>query len=349
MPNKSQTPVQFSAVLDALFDLTQPFPALYLHQFSDLTPALSSQLRKVWPGIDLERRRALLSDLGEMAENDTLITFKEIGRLALDDPDPQARALGIRLLWEAEDIRLIPIFIRMLEQDPDVNVRATAANGLGAYVFLGEIEDLPHDLLGSIEESLFKAYSGSDQTLVRRKTLESLGYSSRPEVPGLIKKAYNADSSEWLESALFAMGRSADQSWGPAVLKSIDHANPTIQYEAVRAAGELQLEGARQPLLDLLEESADDNCVRAAIWSLSQIGGDGVRPALEKLLDELEDDEEISIIEEALDNLTFTEDMAIFDLVDMEIGDDPDMMIDLDQPSSPEDDDNLTNQKPGIH
>ena len=53
----------------------------------------------------------------------------------------------------------------------------------------------------------------------------------------------------------------------------------------------------------------------AVIWSLSQIGGEDVRTYLENLLDQLEDDEQIAFLEEALDNLAFTEDLERFDLL----------------------------------
>jgi hypothetical protein len=54
----------------------------------------------------------------------------------------------------------------------------------------------------------------------------------------------------------------------------------------------------------------------AIIWSLSQIGGEDVRTYLENLLDQLEEDEEqIAFLEEALDNLAFTEDLDRFDLL----------------------------------
>ena len=340
MNMQRQEHVKFSTVLDTLMDDSRPFPPVYLHQFSDLSPTRLHSLTEIWPRIKNERRRSFLSDLEDLAENDTLVSFGEVGRMALNDSDAQVRTLAIRLLWEAEDVKLVPIFIRMLENDPDSVVRATAANGLGAYVYLGEIENLSPDMLESIEESLFKAYQSKDQSLiVRRRALESLGYSSRSEVPAMIKAAYNNGSVDWLESALFAMGRSADQSYAPAVLKQLDHPNPNIQYEAVRAAGELQLEGARPRLLSFLDEAADDQVRTAAIWSLSQIGGEGVRVALEGLMDETEDEEEMDIIEEALDNLSFTEDMALFDMFDVDMEEGDRSIIDLDRPSSSDDGD----------
>jgi hypothetical protein len=69
-------------------------------------------------------------------------------------------------------------------------------------------------------------------------------------------------------------------------------------------------------LLKLLGEEEDADILSAIIWSLSQIGGEDVRTYLENLLDVIEDDDEqIAFLEEALDNLAFTEDLDRFDLL----------------------------------
>jgi hypothetical protein len=66
----------------------------------------------------------------------------------------------------------------------------------------------------------------------------------------------------------------------------------------------------------MLGEEEDGLVLSAIIWSLSQIGGEDVRTYLENLLDQLEeDDEQIAFLEEALDNLAFTEDLDRFDLL----------------------------------
>ena len=105
--------------------------------------------------------------------------------------------------------------------------------------------------------------------------------------------------------------------------------NRRIRLAAVQASGELQLELARPLLLRLLEDEFDDVIAGAAIWSLSQIGGEDVRLYLQNLLDNLEDDDQAAFLEEALDNLAFTDDMARFDLLALD-ADDLDE-IDLDE------------------
>jgi HEAT repeat protein len=131
----------------------------------------------------------------------------------------------------------------------------------------------------------------------------------------LIESSFNRQDPDWQASALFAMGRSSDERWSEPVLRMISSENRRIRLAAVQASGELGLAAARPLLLHLLDEEFDDAIAGAAIWSLSQVGGEDVRIYLQNLLDNVEDDDQAAFLEEALDNLTFTEDMASFDLL----------------------------------
>ena len=112
------------------------------------------------------------------------------------------------------------------------------------------------------------------------------------------------------------MGRSADERWDEEVTHSLVNVNDRVRKAAVQAAGELSLQLARPILLKMLGEEEDADVLDAVIWSLSQIGGEDVRTYLENLLDVVEDDDEqITFLEEALDNLAFTEDLERFDLL----------------------------------
>jgi HEAT repeat protein len=115
------------------------------------------------------------------------------------------------------------------------------------------------------------------------------------------------------------MGRSADTRWNREVLGMIENPNNAIREEAVRAAGELGLQDARSSLLELVEQEDDEEVLMAAVWSLSQIGGSQVRDTLEQMLEEVEDDDAAEFIEEALDNLSFTEEVNSFGLFDMQL------------------------------
>lgn len=316
-PKKQNISIQ--QIIAALLDDKNVFPPAYLHHFSDLEGVDLESLRTIWPQASGQRRFTLLEDLEELAENDMLVSFDNVARMAMADEDPRVRTIAIRLLWEADDPKLAKEFTRLLKEDPDHNVRAAAATALGQFIFLGELEEIPERLHHSTEDTLIKVFNGSDEVLVRRRALESLGFSGREEVPALIRKAYGESNHTWLESALFAIGRSADDSWAPEVMPMLHHSLTSVQIEAVRAAGELSLEAARRPMILMLDDDLLDSDLRAAIyWSLSKIGGEEAREALESQLEESEDDEETEIIEDALENLDFTEEMNLFEMMGLD-------------------------------
>jgi HEAT repeat protein len=102
------------------------------------------------------------------------------------------------------------------------------------------------------------------------------------------------------------------------VLSELHNSNDEIRSEAIHAAGELELSSSRTILLDLLADEEDVEVRREIIWALSKIGGEGVRAKFEQLLEIEEDDEEADFIEEAIDTLSFTEDMSNFSLIDVD-------------------------------
>jgi HEAT repeat protein len=258
---------------------------------------------------------SLLDELYTLADSDTLVSFDDFGRALLTDPDPQVRTRAIRLLNENESIDLVPSYLDMLNNDPDMSVRAEAARVLNLFVDLGELEEIPENIYHQVEDALLVVVTGEDDVRVRRAALESLGFSSRPEVATLIESSFHREDPYWQTSALIAMGRSADERWSDEVTRSLVNENDNIRKAAVQAAGELSLKSSRPLLLKMLGEEEDETVLSSIIWSLSQIGGEDVRTYLENLLDQIEDDDQIAFLEEALDNLAFTEDLERFDLL----------------------------------
>ena len=314
--NTTPTPASFQTVLDALLSDRPDFPRRYLQEFSDLGPQDLKTLLDMWPRVKSSRKLTLLEELDTLAETDTLVSFDDLARALLTDPEPEVRTRAIRLLDEYEDPKVVPSFLDMLKNDPDLNVRAEAAKALHLFVDLGELEEIPETIYHQVEDALLASAASEDDTRVRRLALESLGYSSRPEVTTLIESAFHRTDPAWQASSLVAMGRSADERWDEEVLHSLVHVNDRIRQAAVQAAGELSLQLARPILLKMLGEEEDEAILNSVIWSLSQIGGEDVRTYLENLLDVVEeDDEQIAFLEEALDNLAFTEDLERFDLL----------------------------------
>ena len=308
----------FRKVITELTGGTEHISRGSLQQFSDIDPASLRLLQEAWPRIAPDRKWKLLEGLEALADEDTLVSFEDFARSLLTDPDAGVRTRAIRLLDESKDVKLIPLLVRILKDDPDAGTRAEAATALGKYVELGELEEIPEEAQGEVEDALLEKANSEDQLAVRRNALEALGFSSRPEVITLIESSFRRENPEWQASALFAMGRSCDERWEESVLSSLMDANTLVRLAAVEAAGELRLASARTALLRVLEEEEEDDIASAAIWSLSQIGGEDARLYIENLLDLAEDEEDVKFLEEALDNIEFTDELNQFDLLSID-------------------------------
>ncbi len=310
---------EFAKTLELLRDASHPFPPKALYQFSDLPAEHLAALKAAWPEVDEVRRQHLLEDLDELTEANTETNFDEVFRLGLADAAPPVRVAALQGLWEAEAPSLMARFLDMLAHDPAPAVRAAAASALGRFVFLGEVEDLSPAQARRVEDTLLAVYHGADELEVRRRALEALAFSSRQEVEPLIRAAYAAPDEKLRLSAVFAMGRSAHEQWEPRVLAELESVSPAMRFEASRAAGELELEAA-VPALARMGEDGDRQVREAALWSLSQVGGEAARKALQRLLRRAEDDEK-DFIRDALENLDFTDEMHAFTLFDIGLPD----------------------------
>jgi len=316
------TDIPFKQIIEALLNDDTVFNPRFLYRLSDLDTGEIDQLKTVWTEISPNRRKALMEDVEELGANDTLLNFLPLALLAVKDQDPKVRLPTVRVMWEYEENILTPLVLDLMQNDSDQDVRAAAIAALGRFVFFGEIEEISQKKVTEIEENLLGMTNSDESPKLRRTALEALGFSSRKEVPALIEKAYESGETDWIASALFAMGRSYNEVWHPKVLTMLEYHRPAIRYEAARAAGELEIGEATPQLLELLDDPDDDTRL-ASIWSLSQIGGPGVGEALEALLDQAYDDDELNLIEEAIDNLAFNEslDLPFFDLSEPELDD----------------------------
>lgn len=305
----------FSEIIQALKDEQKPVPARYLYRFSGLEGDELEEFAQLWPGLSSQRRLSLLEDLELLAEANTLMNFDAIGRVGVEDEEYEVRVVAIRSLWQSERDDLIPLFLDILEKDPNRDVRAQAASALGRFVLLGELEKISPKRHKEIEDRLLAIMAEEKDTLIRRRALESLGYSSRKRIDGLIEDAYDYGDEDMQASALFAMGRSADPRWESQVIESLDDPDSELSKEAIRAAGELKLSEALPTLLNLLLEEESELRMTAA-WALSQIGGKEVAEALVALQEQSENEDEIDLIEDAIENLAFAEELGEPTLLD---------------------------------
>ncbi|MDO8755024.1 MAG: HEAT repeat domain-containing protein, partial [Anaerolineales bacterium] len=235
------------------------------------------------------------------------------------DADGEVRARAIGLLAESNDPELVDTLIDIFLNDADLAPRMESANLLGEFVLLGELEELDEEFQRKVEDALMSVIRSEDNPSLRKRALESLGYSSRDEMVNIIESAFQRADPTWAASGLRAMGRSHDNRWNDDVVSKLLDEDPRIRLTAVEAAGELSIEEASPILLQMLEdEEEDDDVVSAVIWSLSQIGGDDARIYLVHLIEQTEDEDLVAFLEDALENLEFNEELNKFDLLTLD-------------------------------
>jgi HEAT repeat protein len=313
------TKISFQNVLDHLSDSNKNIPQSHLKFYSDLDPKSLKLFLDVWPRVQPPRKLVLLDALLSHLDSDSIVSYEEIGRALLDDSDGEVRARAIRLLVESDDPKLGGKLIDIFLHDADLAPRMEAVQLLGEFILLGELEKVKEDQQRKIEDALILVIHSEDDSVLRKRALESLSFSSRPEISALIKSAFERVDPAWVASALRAMGRSHDERWNENVLSMLLDEDPLIKFAAVEAAGQLIIEDAVPILLQILDdEEEDDGVATAAIWALSQIGGDDARTYLVALIDQTEDEELVEFLEDALENLNFTEELNKFDLLTLD-------------------------------
>jgi HEAT repeat protein len=322
-----EEPADINEVIDALLDSESTFPPRFLYRLSGLEGLELEQFNETWPEVDAARRERLLEDLEILADTATHLDFDQIFILSLGDASAHARQISIRGLWESDQPSVARRMLEMLERDPEMDVRIQAARGLGKFVYLGEMEELSQNLFDQITDQLLALADSDEPEGMRRAALESLGFCSLPAVNILIEAAANQDKEDWLISALIAIGRSANIEWSPVVIENLNHDSPQVRVEAAQAAGLIASQSAAEHLLQLIDDP-EPEVRQAAIWALSEIGGLDARAAIEGLLRNAADEEEIELLEDALENLDFTEMAINFDIFDLSEEDLSDMIED---------------------
>jgi HEAT repeat protein len=217
-------------------------------------------------------------------------------RSLMDDADAEVRAEAITCLWDDPDPRWIDVLMRKVEQDAHAEVRAHAISALGRYVYEGQVAELDDWATPIFEvtqkdykrviEFLFRVARDPDETLsARRYAIEALAFCEEDSaVFELIDWAYHQRDRRFRISALFAMARHGDPRWTEYILAELRSHDSQIQYEAVRAAGELGLQEATPVLIEFARGKTLRKPLRLlAIYALGETGDDRAMPVLEQL------------------------------------------------------------------
>jgi HEAT repeat protein len=295
---------EFVSVLNQLVDESRPVRSIDFFPLSDLGRERLPHFTSAWGGLTAVRRLELIRTLVEQAEINVHLNFHAILRSLLTDLDAEVRRLAIEGLWEDEKPSLIAPLISRLREDESAEVRASAATSLGRYVWLGVLEEIGPESASAAESALYETwFREGEVNAVRRRALEGLAYGSMPDLNELILNAYYDEDELIRQSALFAMGRTADRRWARLVLSELESNEPAMRFEAAQAAGEMGLRPAVQPLIRHLDDP-DESVREAAVSALGKIGGPSAKRALQAVA--RSDDEALAqAADDALAELTF--------------------------------------------
>ena len=322
----SQIEEPFQSLLDNLADGEAPLRAAVLYRLSEPASEELALFKAQWPAIPVERKQTLLTRMVESSESNFELDFSQVARFTLHDPDPEVRVQSIGALWTSEQPEDMYALIDLLHHDPLVNVQAACAEALGSYVLLGELGHLPSSVSSDAELALLDVVHqdqpGSD---VYCRALESLAYSSHHEIADLIAAIAQTTNVKLRATAILAMGRNSDSRWQPIVLAGLSDAEPTVRFEAVRAAGEMGLTSAVAELIRAARDSSDREIQEMAIWSLGEIGGEDAQSALVALANSTSDEALQEVIEDAVSMATLS--LGDFGMYVMAPEDDDELML----------------------
>jgi HEAT repeat protein len=276
--------VPLEEYLRELVDSSTPLGVARLVNLSNLVPDEAAAFEEAWRGTDVHRRRQVMCQLVELAEDNIELNFDAVFRVGLSDSDADVRCSGIRGLWEYEGRDLIPALVALLLEDADHRARAEAALALGRYALKAEFEEIRASDASIVDDALRKTIADPEQTTeVRARAVEAIGARSQPWVLQIIEDAYHSSQHRLRVSALHAMGRSCDARWLSALVHELKSDDAEMRYEAATACGSLGDEAAVPHLLPLLKDD-DAEVQETAIQALGKIGGQEAKRALEDCL-----------------------------------------------------------------
>jgi len=164
---------------------------------------------------------------------------------------------------------------------------------------------IPKELFLRIQESLHNLYLDDDVPKeVRRHILEASVRVPQDWHQDAIRAAYSSDDEAWKVTAVFCMRfvRGFDEQ----ILEALDSQNPDIQYQAVCAAGNWELDAAWPHIATLVATVTDETdkaVLLAAIEALAIISPQKASEILSDLINS--DDEDIAVA--VLDALVMAE------------------------------------------
>jgi hypothetical protein len=240
----------------------------------------------------------------------------------ITDEDEEVRAEAIEELTLRMDDEVARALLDVASSDAGEDIRADAIVGLGPIIEEagidfedGDDEDFALDpelgppITREMFETIVREVRGlyedeAQPKLLRRRAFEVLVRDPQPWLAAEIRKHYASDDPEWKVSGIFGMGYVP--GFDKEIAAAVKSESGKLLFEAVRAAGSMDVAGAAQRIRELATSKTVDPDLRlAAIDALPHVDRDSF-DLLERLSHS--DDEEVATAAEAaLDELSIAE------------------------------------------
>jgi len=296
---------KFSDILSELRENNRELTYKEIQSFSDLSEENLEQFRQTWNMLSNKRKEMFFELLLVEFMSNTLMDFSEIALIGLNDEDPIIRRGSLKLLMDNRKSYFLDRLISISKQDPDTEVRLDAISTLGYFLIDTDTAERGKNKAEKVLKALESLMESPDK-LTRLRVMEDLAYVDHPSIIPLVYASLTSNNDTEIASGLRAVQNSLNRRWAANVIENLDHPNPDVQYEAIKAVGELQLKRARNRILSLLArfDQLDDDILDATILTASQLGGNQVKEMIEMIEEVFEDEEDMAeLFEEAKSNL----------------------------------------------
>lgn len=272
-----------------------------LPRLSDLHSDTLALFKEQWSETDDERRLIIAHHLSDLTEFNFVVDFEPLFMLMLADENSDVRITGLNGLWDSVTTSLIPTILEIAHNDDVLDVQVAAARTLTHYVLLAEWEELPAAPVAPIVPSLIELYDEPTTAVsLKAAIVEAISPAPHPRLSSIIEDAYGSADRQLRQSALFAMGGTADERWLPILLEEIEGYETDVRIEAIRAIGLIGDETAVSPLINQLADE-DEEIIAITIQALGEIGGDQASELLRNLLQNPDYEAYEDAIDEALE------------------------------------------------
>ena len=272
-------------ILRELADESRPLLHSSLLQLSGAPPEVVAGVEEAWSSIPHSRKNDIVTRMLELANDNPELDFDELFLRLLNDPSDALREMAARGLWECEDRAAITPLTELLLGDPSAAVRSAAAVSLGRFAVLAAEGKLISRDADKVSHALMRAVRSKDEEHeVVWRSVEAAAPFLSADISEMIEDGYRSDDSKVKQSAVHAMGRSADSRWLPSLTSALDSDDAAIRYEAAESCGMVGDPSAVPHLISLLQDG-DSQVEVAAVRALGAIGGDLAKRALTRCLD----------------------------------------------------------------